>query len=109
MTGATDRGPVTYRCPIPDCGWAVTDDQRETLAGVVMLKLAARQGVPEEMVQEQWEARHRRELSDLIGQHLATHQLAEPQQQWLTERIIRAAITPGEPAGPDQTGGTCPD
>lgn len=64
---------VTYACPMPDCGWHVTDTHKETLSAVVFLKLAERHDIPAELVQHDMNADHDQKLADTIMTHLRSH------------------------------------
>lgn len=91
---------VTYACPVPGCGWSITDGRKETLSAVVFLRLAEREGIPEELIQRDMNADHDQKLADTIIAHLRSHPdlAADPNVPAAAGYLIqqaRAAITSG--------------
>lgn len=91
---------VTYACPVPDCSWKITDTHKETLSGAVFLRLADRQGIPEELIKRDMNADHDQKLADTIIDHLRTHPdlRSDPNVPAAAGYLIqqsRAAITQG--------------
>lgn len=83
---------VTYSCPIPGCGWSMTEDRRPTLSAAVFRRLARDQGM-EQALEAEFESEHANLLFEAFAGHLRSHGLRPEQVRFLAGRMVRAAIT----------------